>query len=74
MGKTGITEFVSKPKGKISLERPRQRWKDINIDLMEIRSEGMDWINLVQDRFQWQSFVNNVMKLSGTINGRKFLD
>jgi hypothetical protein len=31
--------------------------------LREIGWDGMDWINLVQDRDQWRAFVNTVMNL-----------
>jgi hypothetical protein len=43
--------LVGKPEGKRSLGRPRRRWVDnIEMDLGEIGSDGMDWIDLVQDR------------------------
>ena len=32
-------------------------------DIKEIEWEGMDWINLAQDRDKWQAVVNVVMKL-----------
>jgi hypothetical protein len=39
--------LVGKPEGKGPLERPRRRWVDnIKMDLGEILSGGMDWINL----------------------------
>jgi hypothetical protein len=45
-------------------ERPRRRWLDnIKIDLRDIEWEGMDWIDLAQDRDQWSDLVNTVMKL-----------
>jgi hypothetical protein len=45
--------------------RPRHRWKDnIRIDLMEIEWEGMNWIQLAQDKDQWLAFVNMVINLS----------
>jgi hypothetical protein len=45
--------------GKRLLERPRRRWVDnIKIDLREIGCDGMDWIDLVQDRAQWRALVN----------------
>jgi hypothetical protein len=55
---------VGKPEGKRSLGRPRRRWVDvIKIDLREIGWDGMDWINLSQDRDQWRVLVNKVMNL-----------
>jgi hypothetical protein len=46
---------VGKPEGKRPLRRPRRRWVDnIKIDLREreIGWDGMDWIELAQDRDQ----------------------
>jgi hypothetical protein len=46
------------------LWRPRRRWVDnIKIDLREIGWDGMDWIDLDQDREQWRDLVNTVMNL-----------
>jgi hypothetical protein len=40
--------------GKRPLGRPRRRWVDnIKMDLREIGWDGMDWIDLAQDRNQW---------------------
>jgi hypothetical protein len=36
---------------------------DIKVDLREIGWDGMDWIDLVQDRNQWSAVVNTVMNL-----------
>jgi hypothetical protein len=56
--------LVGKLEGKRPLGRPRRRWVDnINIDLTEIRWNGMDWIDLDQDRDQWRALVNTVMNL-----------
>jgi hypothetical protein len=33
------------------------------MSLMEIGWEGVDWINLVQDRDQWQDLPNAVLNL-----------
>jgi hypothetical protein len=33
------------------------------IDLREIGWDGMDWIDLAQDRDQWRALMNTVMKL-----------
>jgi hypothetical protein len=35
----------------------------IKIDLREIGWDGMDWIDLAQDRDQWRALVNTVMNL-----------
>jgi hypothetical protein len=46
--------LVGMPEGKRPLGRPRRRWVDnIKIDLGEIGWDGMDWIDLAQDRDQW---------------------
>jgi hypothetical protein len=36
---------------------------NIQIDLGEIGLDGMDWIELAQDRDQWRALVNTVMNL-----------
>jgi hypothetical protein len=39
-------------------------WVDnIKIDLREIGLDGMDWIELTQDRDYWRALVNMVMNL-----------
>jgi len=39
-----------------------RRWEDnIRMDLMEREWEGVDWLQLVQDRDQWRTFTNIVM-------------
>jgi len=56
--------LFGRPEGKRPLERPRRGWEDnIKIDLTEIGIGGKNWIRLVQDRVQWQAFVNIVMNL-----------
>jgi hypothetical protein len=35
---------------------------NIEIDLREIGWDGMDWIDLAQDRDQWRALVNTVLK------------
>jgi hypothetical protein len=35
----------------------------IKIDLRGIGWDGMDWIDLAQDREQWRALVNKVMNL-----------
>jgi hypothetical protein len=45
--------LVGKPEGERPLGRPICRWMDnIKMDLREIVCNGMDWIDLAQDRDQ----------------------
>jgi hypothetical protein len=45
--------LVGKPEGKRPLVRPRRRWVDsIKMDLREIGLNGMDWLDLAEDRDQ----------------------
>jgi hypothetical protein len=55
---------VGEPEGKRPLGRARRRWVDnTKIDVREMRWDGMDWIDLAQDRDQWRALVNTVMNL-----------
>jgi hypothetical protein len=36
---------------------------NIKIDLREIGRDGIDWIDLAQNRDQWRALENTVMKL-----------
>jgi hypothetical protein len=54
--------LVGNLEGKRPLRRPRGRWvENIKIDLREIGWDGVDWIDLAQDRDQWRALVNTVM-------------
>ena len=56
--------MMGKPEGKRPLGRPRRRWEDnISIDLQEVGCEGMEWIDMAEDRDRWRALVNAVMKL-----------
>jgi hypothetical protein len=35
----------------------------MKMDLREIGIDGVNWIQLAQDRVQWRAFVNTVMNL-----------
>jgi hypothetical protein len=65
MGKRNAYRIlVRKPEGKKPLGRPRSRRVDnIKMDHREIRWDGMDWIDLAEDRDQWRALVNTVMNL-----------
>jgi hypothetical protein len=46
------------------LGRPRRRWVDnIKMYLREVGWDGMDLIDLAQDRDRWRDHVNTVMNL-----------
>jgi transcription termination factor 2 len=56
--------LVGKPEENRPLGRPRRRWVyNIKMDLREIGWDGMDWMDLAQDRDQWRALVNTVMNL-----------
>jgi hypothetical protein len=51
--------LVGKTEGKRPLGRPR--WDNIKMDLREIGWDGMNWIDLAQNRDQWRALVNTVI-------------
>jgi hypothetical protein len=54
--------LVGIPEGQLG--RPRRRWvNNIEMDLREIGWDGMDWIDLAQDRDQWRALLNAVINL-----------
>jgi hypothetical protein len=56
--------LMGKPEGKGPLGRPRSRWvHNIKIDLREIELDGMEWIDLTQDRYSWRARMNRIMNL-----------
>ena len=58
----GLYRFlVAKPEGKSPLGRPRRRWEyNIKMDLRKVGWEGMDWMELGQNRDRWRVLVNAV--------------
>jgi hypothetical protein len=55
--------LVGKPEGRRPLRRPRHRWLDIRMDLVEVGWGDVDWIGLPQDRDRWRALVNSVLNL-----------
>jgi hypothetical protein len=56
--------LVWKSEGKRPQGKPRRRWVDsIKMKLQEVGCEGMDWIDLKQDRDRWRALVNAVVNL-----------
>ena len=53
-----------KPERKRPLGRPRHRWNDnIKVDIQKVGFEGMDWIDVAQNRDRLRALVNAVMNL-----------
>jgi len=49
---------------EIPLGRPRRRWEyNIKMDIQEVGCEGMDWIDLAEDRDRFRALVNAVLNL-----------
>ena len=66
--------LLGKPERKRPLVRPRRRWEDnTKLDLEEVGCEGLDWIELAQDRDRWRAVVYAVMNLQVTQNAGNFL-
>jgi hypothetical protein len=62
--RNAYTILVGKPEGKRLLGRPRRRWVDnIKMGLREIGWDGVDWTDMVLDRYQWRTLVNTVLNL-----------
>jgi hypothetical protein len=54
--------LVGMPEGKSPPGRPRRRLvNNIKIDLRVIGRDGMNWIDLAQNRDHWRALVNTVM-------------
>jgi hypothetical protein len=45
-------------------QKERDHWEDQDVGGRTVlRWDGMDWIDLVQDRDQWRALLNTVMNL-----------
>jgi len=61
-GERCLQALVGSHEGKRSLGRIT--WEDnIKMDIREIRNNGASWIQLAQNKLQWQAFVNTEMNL-----------
>jgi hypothetical protein len=50
--------FVLNLEVKKLLGGPSYRWKNIKLDLKEIKLASVDWVRVGQDRDQWRALVN----------------
>jgi hypothetical protein len=56
--------LMGKAEGKRPLGKPGCRWVDnIKMDLRERGGDGVDWINMAQDRGQSRALVNTTLNL-----------
>jgi hypothetical protein len=55
---------VGKPEGKKPLGRTRRRrMGNVKMNFRAIEWDGMDWIDLAQDRDRWRTLVSTIMNL-----------
>jgi hypothetical protein len=76
MGRRGmhIGYWLWKARRKRPLHRPRRRSLDnIKMDLREIEWDGVDWIDMAQDRDQLRALVNMVLNPRVPKNAGKLL-
>jgi hypothetical protein len=58
---------------KETTRKTKMQVDNIIIYLREIGWDGMDWIDLAQDRDQWRALVNTVINIWVPQNAGKFL-
>jgi hypothetical protein len=67
MGLHGLLQRQNKSKGSVfiflSPSRLRNRVDNIKMNLRVIGWDGVDWIDMAQDRNQWRAFVNTALNL-----------
>jgi hypothetical protein len=74
-GRGVYRDLVGRPEDKRPLGRPRRRWVDnIKLDLRETEIDAENWIQLVQDRVRWRTFVSTVMNLGFHKESRLLFD
>jgi hypothetical protein len=62
--RTAYRILVGTPEGKRPLGRQRRRWaENIKMDLRETEGDGVDWIDMAQERDQWRALVNTVLNI-----------
>jgi hypothetical protein len=55
--------LLENPERKRQFGRYKRRWDgNSNTCFREVTCEGVDWIDLAQDRYKYRDFVKNVMK------------
>ena len=58
---------MGRPEEKKLLGRPSHSWEDnIKMDLREVGCDAGDWIDFTRDKYQWRSYVREVMNLRVT--------
>jgi hypothetical protein len=67
-------KMLGDPEGKRQLGRRRRRWEDnIKRDFKEIGCEGVNWINLAQDRDQWRAVMATVVNFRVLLKAANFM-
>jgi hypothetical protein len=57
-------DLVRKPESKRPHGRPRRRWKcNSKMALHKVGYEGVDWINVAQEKYKWRALVNTEMNI-----------
>jgi hypothetical protein len=68
-----VTE-LDQPTGKRPLRKSRHRWVgNIKMNLRKREWDGIDWINLAQERDKWRAPVNTEINIWVPKNIGKFL-